>query len=75
MEVIVLRIAIASFSHEACTFCPSITTLEAWERGGIRYGESTLVTDKEGASYITGYKEAISSDARARIKQLKTSIG
>ena len=62
MEVIVLRIAVASFSHETCTFCPSITTLEAWERGGIRYGEGALATDREGPSYITGYKEAISSE-------------
>jgi microcystin degradation protein MlrC len=57
-----LRIAVASFSHETCTFCPNITTLEAWERGGIRYGENVLITDGEGPSYITGYKEAISSE-------------
>lgn len=57
-----MRIAVASFSHETCTFCPNITTLEAWERGGIRYGENVLITDREGPSYITGYKEAISSE-------------
>lgn len=57
-----MRIAVASFSHETCTFCPNITTLEAWERGGIRYGENVLITDGEGPSYITGYKEAISSE-------------
>jgi microcystin degradation protein MlrC len=62
MEVIVMRIAVASFSHETCTFCPSITTLEAWERGGIRYGESALDTAREGPSYITGIKEAIASE-------------
>jgi len=52
-----LRIAVASFSHETCTFCPDITTLEDWERGGIRYGEDALYTEGEGRSYITGYKE------------------
>jgi len=53
-----VRIAVASFSHETCTFCPNITTLEAWEKGGIRYGEEALNTEGEGKSYITGYKEA-----------------
>ncbi len=62
MEVIVLRIAVASFSHETCTFCPEITTLKAWERGGIRYGENVLYTDGEGPSDITGIKEAVLSE-------------
>ncbi len=57
-----MRIAVASFSHETCTFCPSISTLEAWERGGIRYGEEVLNTDGEGPSYITGYKAGVSSE-------------
>jgi len=53
-----MRIAVARFSHETCTFCPNITTLEAWERGGIDYGEDALDTEGRGKSYITGYKEA-----------------
>ena len=53
-----MRIAVARFSHETCTFCPNITTLEAWEEGGILYGEDTLDTEGQGKSYITGYKEA-----------------
>ena len=57
-----MRIAVASFSHETCTFCPSISTLEAWERGGIRYGKEVLNTDGEGPSYITGYKAGVSSE-------------
>ena len=48
----------ASFSHETCTFCPNPTTLEDWEKGGIDYGSSTLDTEGEGKSYITGFKEA-----------------
>ena len=54
----VIRIAVASFSHETCTFCPNITTLEAWEEGGIRYGPQVLDTEKEGENYITGFKKA-----------------
>jgi len=52
-----MRIAVANFSHETVTFCPNITTLEDWERGGIRYGKDALNTEGEGKSYITGYKE------------------
>jgi len=52
-----VRIAVANFSHETCTFCPNITTLEDWEKGGIRYGKDALDTEGEGESYITGYKE------------------
>lgn len=53
-----MRIAVASFSHETLTFCPEISTLEAWEAGGIRYGPDALDTMGEGKGYITGYKEA-----------------
>jgi microcystin degradation protein MlrC len=52
-----MRIAVACFSHETCTFCPNITTLEDWEKGGIRYGNDALNTAGESKSYITGYKE------------------
>jgi microcystin degradation protein MlrC len=53
-----MRIAVASFSHETLTFCPELSTLKAWEEGGIRYGDETLNTEGEGKGYITGYKEA-----------------
>ncbi|MCW4048124.1 MAG: M81 family metallopeptidase [Candidatus Bathyarchaeota archaeon] len=53
-----MRIAIASFSHETLTFCPEISTLEAWEAGGILYGPEALDTEGEGQGYITGMKAA-----------------
>ncbi len=53
-----MRIAVARFSHETCTFCPNDTTLEAWEEGGIFYGKDVLNTEGKGKTYITGYKEA-----------------
>ena len=53
-----MRIAVVSYSHETCTFCLEIGTLELWEKGGIRYGEESLETEGEGKGYITGYKEA-----------------
>jgi microcystin degradation protein MlrC len=52
-----MRIAVVSYSHETCTFCPEIGTLELWEKGGIKYGDESIVTEGEGKSYITGYKE------------------
>ncbi len=57
-----MRIAVASFSHETCTFCPNISTLEAWEAGGIKYGMEALDTEGQGKSYITGYKEAAAEE-------------
>jgi microcystin degradation protein MlrC len=53
-----MRIAVVSYSHETCTFCLEIGTLELWEKGGIHYGEESLETEGEGKGYITGYKEA-----------------
>jgi microcystin degradation protein MlrC len=58
----VIRIAVASFSHETCTFCPEISTLELWEKGGIRYGYEALDTEGEGKSYITGIKAAAGAE-------------
>jgi len=57
-----MRIAVARFSHETCTFCPNITTLDDWERGGILYGDDVLDTEGRGKSYITGYKEIADKD-------------
>jgi microcystin degradation protein MlrC len=53
----VIRIAVVNYSHETCTFCPEISTLELWEKKGIRYGDDALNTMGEGKSYITGFKE------------------
>jgi len=57
-----MRIAVASFSHETCTFCPNVTTLDDWEKGGILYGDDALDTEGQGKTYITGYKEAAEKD-------------
>lgn len=47
-----IRIAVARFSHETCTFCPSPTTIEDWEY----YGPPTrdILTSNRG--YIGGFK-------------------
>jgi microcystin degradation protein MlrC len=47
-----VRIAVARFSHETCTFCPEPTTIEDWEYFGPPSRE--LLTSNEG--YIGGFK-------------------
>lgn len=47
-----LRIAVARFSHETCTFCPGTTTVEDWER----LGPPTRELFKFKGSYIGGFK-------------------
>jgi microcystin degradation protein MlrC len=61
-RVTCVRIAVASFSHETCTFCPNITTLEDWEKGDMLHGKDVLYTEEQGESYITGYKEAAAKE-------------
>ncbi|MFH0848672.1 MAG: M81 family metallopeptidase [archaeon] len=53
-----MRIAVASFSHETCTFCPKRTTIEDFEKGGVLYGNDVLETERGIPSYINGYIKA-----------------
>jgi microcystin degradation protein MlrC len=47
-----MRIGIATFSHETCTFCPNPTGIEEWEfYGPPMKGEEVL----RSGSYITGF--------------------
>lgn len=50
-----MRIAVASFSHETCTFCPTPTTLEDFEWGGVYTGESVLKESRGVSTYINGF--------------------
>lgn len=49
-----LRIAVATFSHETCTFCPDPTTVEDWEY----YGPPTRDIIRSDRGYIGGFKKA-----------------
>jgi microcystin degradation protein MlrC len=49
-----LRIAVATFSHETCTFCPDPTTVEDWEY----YGPPTRDIIKADRGYIGGFRTA-----------------
>jgi len=46
------RIAVATFSHETCTFCPRPTTVEDWEF----YGPPTRDILSSNRGYIGGFK-------------------
>jgi len=50
-----LRIAVASFSHETCTFCPKPTTVEDFEAGGVLHGKDVLDSARGIPSYINGF--------------------
>lgn len=59
-----MKIAVASFSHETCTFCPKPTTVEDYERGGVYYGKDVLEKERGVESYVNGYiKVAEQEDA------------
>ncbi|MDH5630419.1 MAG: M81 family metallopeptidase, partial [Gammaproteobacteria bacterium] len=45
------RIAVATFMHETCTFCPNPTTIEDWEF----YGPPTADILNGGNGYINGF--------------------
>lgn len=47
-----MRIAVATFSHETCTFCPGQTTVEDWEY----YGPPTRDFLSSSRGYIGGFK-------------------
>lgn len=50
-----MRIAVASFSHETCTFCPTPTTVEDFEWGGVPRGAAVLDEAKGISTYINGF--------------------
>ena len=50
-----MRIAVASFSHETCTFCPRLTTSEDFEYVGVPKGGDVLESARGIPNYINGY--------------------
>jgi len=53
-----MRIAVASFSHETCTFCPKPTTVDDFEAGGVLYGKDVLESARGIPNYINGFIKA-----------------
>lgn len=53
-----MKIGVASFSHETCTFCPKPTTIEDFEKGGVYYGQEVLDAFRGIPNYINGFIKA-----------------
>ena len=51
----IMRIGVASFSHETCTFCPKPTAIEDFEAGPVRYGTDVLEYARGIPNYINGF--------------------
>jgi microcystin degradation protein MlrC len=50
-----MRIAIARFSHETCTFCPKPTTSQDYEKGGVPHGEDVIKKARSVKGYVRGF--------------------
>ena len=50
-----MRIAIARFSHETCTFCPRPTSSEDFEKGGVLHGEDVIEKSRGIRGYVRGF--------------------
>jgi microcystin degradation protein MlrC len=50
-----MRIAVASFSHETCTFNPTPTTVDDFEWGGVPRGQAVLDANRGVSTYINGF--------------------
>ncbi|MDP2872102.1 MAG: M81 family metallopeptidase [Bacillota bacterium] len=56
-----MRIAIAGFSDETCTFCPEPTTIERYEPWALR-GEAILDQNRGIPTYINGYMKVLEAE-------------
>jgi microcystin degradation protein MlrC len=62
-----MRIAVGSFSHETCTFCPNPTTIEHFERGGVYQDEEILEAFRGIPSYINGFIRVADEDEEVEL--------
>lgn len=53
-----MRIAVASFSHETCTFSPIPTTIDDFEWSGVPRGQAVLDESRGVSTYINGFIKA-----------------
>jgi microcystin degradation protein MlrC len=50
-----MKIAIARFSHETCTFCPRPTKVDDFEKGGVYYGQEVIEKARGIKGYVRGF--------------------
>lgn len=62
-----MRIAVASFSHETCTFNPTPTTVEDFEWGGVPRGEAVLDESRGVSTYINGFIQVADTEPEVEL--------
>ncbi len=62
-----MKIAVASFSHETCTFCPKPTTVDDFEAGKVLRGEQVLEDARGIPSYINGFIKAADEEEEVEL--------
>ena len=62
-----MRIAVAEFSHETCTFCPDPTTVERFERGGVQRGPAVLERSRGIPCYVNGFMRVLEAEKDVEI--------
>ncbi|MCW4048303.1 MAG: M81 family metallopeptidase [Candidatus Bathyarchaeota archaeon] len=68
-----MRIAVASFSHETCTFCPKPTTIEDFEAGVVLYGEDIFEAARGIPNYINGFLRAADEESDVELVGVLTA--
>ena len=62
-----IRIGVASFSHETCTFAPELTTAEDFEKGGVFHGNDVLAKNRGKQTYINGFIKEVQSEKEVEL--------
>ena len=69
-----MRIAIAGFSDETCTFCPEPTTIDRYEPWALR-GQAIIDRARGIPNYINGYLEVLEDEGAEVVPLLYASRG
>jgi microcystin degradation protein MlrC len=69
-----LRIGIAGFSDETCTFCKDPTTIERFEQGTLR-GQAILERSRGIPNYINGFMRVLEAEGAEMVPTVAASKG
>ncbi|MGI6662842.1 MAG: M81 family metallopeptidase [Bacillota bacterium] len=69
-----MRIGIAGFSDETCTFCKDPTTIERFEQGTVR-GQAILERSRGIPNYINGFMRVLEAEGAEMVPTVAASKG
>jgi len=69
-----MRIGIAGFSDETCTFCKDPTTIERFEQGTVR-GQAILERSRGIPTYINGFMRVLEAEGAEMVPTVAASKG